>query len=238
LPPTSKIALTREAILDGTMYRWIAVADPTLKLMTEEEHRASVAEMLASHPEPGRDIWVFAYGSLIWNPTIETVERCAASLRGYHRRFCLWTHLGRGSRDCPGLTLALERGGSCSGIAYRLAPEHVDRELLILWRREMLSTAYLPRWVRLRSGKRAFYAVTFTMNRSYHRYAGRLPDAEVAAVIARAEGSLGSCCHYLFSTVQHLREAGLRDRRMEWLAQEVERLGQARPSLSGEASGD
>ena len=221
------VALTRESILDGSMHRWIALADPTIKLMGEEEHRASIARILATHPAPGIGVWVFAYGSLIWNPTIETVERKAASLRGYHRRFCLWTHLGRGSQEAPGLMLALERGGSCSGIAYRLAPEHVERELTILWRREMLSNAYHPRWLRLQGSQGPFPAIAFVMNTTHHRYAGRLSEAEVAAVIARAEGVLGPCCNYLFSTVQHLNEAGLRDRRLERIANEVRRLRQA-----------
>lgn len=224
------VALTRESILDGTMHRWIALADPAMKLMTDDERLASIKETLTAHPGPTSEVWVFAYGSLIWNPTIESVERRTASLRGYHRRFCLWTHLGRGSQDCPGLMLALERGGSCSGIAYCLAPEHVERELMILWRREMLSGAYHARWVRLNSTKGRFPAIAFVMNTDHDRYAGRLSEAEVAAVIARAEGVLGPCCHYLFSTVGHLHEEGLRDRRLERLAQEVERLQQAAPT--------
>jgi len=222
------VALTRESILDGSMHRWIALADPTLKLMSAEEHRASIAKVLATHPQPSAGVWVFAYGSLIWNPTIETVERKVAALRGYHRRFCLWTHLGRGSRNNPGLTLGLERGGSCSGIAYRLPPDEVEQELMILWRREMLSNAYHPRWVHVRGPDGPFPAIAFVMNTNHHRYAGRLAEAEVAAVIARAEGILGPCCHYLFSTLQHLREAGLRDRRLERIAAQVEQLQQAR----------
>ncbi|HUK08548.1 MAG TPA: gamma-glutamylcyclotransferase [Stellaceae bacterium] len=231
------VALTRESILDGSMHRWIALADPTMKLMTDEERRVSIAETLAARPGPSGDVWVFAYGSLIWNPTIESTERRPASLRGYHRRFCLWTHLGRGSQDCPGLMLALERGGSCSGVAYRLAPEHVERELMILWRREMLSGAYHARWVRLNSAQGRFPAIAFVMNTDHDRYAGRLSQAEVAAVIARAEGALGPCWHYLFSTVEHLLEEGLRDRRLEGLADEVMRLQQSSSAPSAAGAG-
>jgi len=236
---TNPFTLTRESIIDGSMQQWVVHSDPTIKLRTEDEHRRSIAEILAARPDAGGDVWVFAYGSLIWNPTIDSVERRPAELRGYHRRFCLWTHLGRGTIDCPGLMLALERGGSCHGIVYRIAAEVADQELMILWRREMLTGAYRPRWVKTRSANNeSIHAIAFTMNTAHERYAGRLSEAEVAAVIARATGVLGPCCSYLFSTVDHLRQMGLRDRHLECLAREVEALHRVKPLCSRVAGRD
>ncbi|HXP77130.1 MAG TPA: gamma-glutamylcyclotransferase [Stellaceae bacterium] len=222
--PKGNIQLTRESIMDGSMRRWLATADPSVTLATDEEHAASIAALLKARPDAPGDVWVFAYGSLIWNPTIHTLERRCADLRGYHRRFCLWTHLGRGTPDCPGLMLALERGGSCRGVAYRIAEAQAEHELMILWRREMVTGAYRPRWVKTVTLEGPVAALAFTMNPQHQRYAGRLPEAQVAAVIARAEGALGPCSKYLFSTVEHLRELGIRDHGMERLARQVEAL--------------
>lgn len=232
--PKYELELTRENILNGTMRRWLAAADPSLKLRSDEEHRASIAATLAKRPDGAGDVWVFGYGSLIWNPTIHTVERRRAEVRGYHRRFCLWTHLGRGTMDCPGLTLGLERGGSCSGVVYRIAAAEAEHELLLLWHREMLTGAYEPRWVRAATPEGPVSAVAFCINANHPRYAGKLPENKVAAVIASAEGALGPCCHYLFSTVQHLRDLGIRDRHLERIAHEVEALRAA--SSAGEAA--
>ena len=95
------------------------------------------------------NVWVFGYGSLIFNPVIEHTERVNAKIYGNHRRFCLRTRIGRGSPDCPGLVLALDRGGSCAGVAFKLNPETAIAELDLLWRREMITLAYNARWVKL-----------------------------------------------------------------------------------------
>lgn len=219
-----EIALTRETILNGTMRRWLAAADPSLRIKSEAEHRASIAATLAKCPGERGDVWLFAYGSLIWNPTIHSIERRRAEVRGYHRRFCLWTHLGRGTMDFPGLMLGLERGGSCSGVAFRIAEAEAEHELLLVWHREMLTGAYEPRWVKASTPEGPVHAIAFGINIGHSRYAGKLPEDRVAAVIASAEGALGSCCHYLFSTIQHLREFGIRDRRLERIAHRVEEL--------------
>lgn len=231
------IKLTRESLADGSLRRWLIKTNPDLKVWSDEQIQASIADTLAKRPVGSGDVWVFAYGSLIWNPSIRTVERRTADVRGFHRRFCLWTHLGRGTAECPGLMLALERGGSCRGVVYRIAESQVQEELTLLWRREMVTGAYRPRWVNGATPEGPVRAIAFTMNGHHHRYAGRLPEAEVAAVLAHAEGPLGRCCNYLFSTVQHLHELGIRDRQLERLAGLVEALqlggvpdtGKARP---------
>jgi len=214
------VKLTREAIQSGSIRRLIAAADPTMELLSEAEMRASLAAVLAAPAAPP-EIWVFAYGSLIWNPAFHFVEQRVGTVHGFHRRFCLWTHLGRGSPEVPGLMLALEPGGSCRGVAYRIAPAAVACELAIIWKREMLGRAYRPRWVPVRTEQGPVRALAFTMNRAYERYAGRLPEDVVAATIAAAAGQLGRCAEYLYNTVAHLEALGIHDRLLTRLRDRV-----------------
>lgn len=211
--PEFRFELTRENVTSGAMRAYIKRMDPTMELQTDEQHRASVAQMLATRPDPGGDVWLFAYGSLIWNPLIEFVDRQPATVYGYHRRFCLWTHRGRGSPEAPGLTLALEKGGTCCGVAYRIAADKAQEELEVVWRREMVAvtTAYVPTWVSMNCNAGRGSAIAFVIDRTHPRYVRGLPDDEAAAAIARAKGPLGRCATYLFNTVSHLEELGLRD---------------------------
>ncbi len=213
--------ITREAILDGSIREYI-LRSPELRRMAlpDAERVASLRATLGAAPARG-DVWVFGYGSLIWNPAFHFVEKRTARIHGYHRRFCLWTHVGRGSADNPGLLLGLERGGACRGVLYRIAEEAVETELDILWRREMFTGAYCPTWVSARSGGAPFPAITFVINRENSRYAGRLPDDKIARHIATAVGPMGACRDYLFQTVEHLAALGLRDRRLEAIAGKV-----------------
>ena len=214
------VRLTRDSIKSGSIRRMIATEDPSFELLSEAEVRASLAAMLAA-PDAPREIWVFAYGSLIWNPAFHFVEQRVGQLHGFHRRFCLWTHLGRGRPDAPGLMLALEPGGSCRGVLYRIAPEAVASELEIVWMREMLGRAYRPRWVTAHTSSGPVRAIAFTMNRAHERYAGRLADDVVAATIAEASGNLGACADYLFNTVAHLEALGIRDRSLTRLRDRI-----------------
>ena len=142
-PPLS---LTREAILGNSLRALVQAADPEAHCMTPEEHRASIKAALDQRTEHG-DVWLFGYGSLIWNPLIHYVEKQVGTVHGYHRCFCLWSHTGRGTKANPGLMLGLERGGACRGIAFRIAEALAADELEVVWRREMLTGAYAPRWV-------------------------------------------------------------------------------------------
>jgi cation transport protein ChaC len=210
------MTITRETLADGSFQAMIARADPTLPLLSDRDRSASIAALYGARLG-AEDCWVFGYGSLIWNPTFRFVERRVAVLRGWHRRFCLWTPLGRGTPDCPGLMLALERGGSCRGVAFRIAAADAPVELDLLWRREMLSGAYCPRLVKLTTAKGPAEAVAFTINRRHPRYAGKLPEEAVAGVLATAKGMLGPCAEYLVNTVDHLRALGIEDRTLERL---------------------
>lgn len=189
--------------------------------LSREEREASLAEALTHYP-PGEEAWVFAYGSLMWNPAIEFAEASPCRVEGWRRSFCFWTPLGRGTPELPGLMLALERGGDCEGIAYRLAPEQVRSELEILWNREMLSGIYQARWVPtlLRDG-RTVTAVTFVVDPGHCQYCGDLPLDRVAHHIAFAEGRRGACRDYLANTAAHARALDIHDPYVEGLVERV-----------------
>jgi cation transport protein ChaC len=215
----TEFRLTREALLGGALQRFIA-GRGDLTALSEAELLATRRAALALHP-PGQDLWVFAYGSLIWNPAFHFAGREKAHLYGYHRQFCLWTPLGRGSPDRPGLMLGLEHGGSCTGVAFRIAAAAIEVELEAIWRREMVTAAYRPRWVPVHAESGPGRAIAFVINRRHERYARRLPEAEVVRTVAHAEGALGACRDYLFNTVAHLAELGIHDRRLTRLAAAV-----------------
>jgi cation transport protein ChaC len=218
--------LTRDMLRAGGIERMIADSVPQLRMLTDEERAASLAAVLTQRREPGRGAWVFAYGSLIWNPAIHYVERRFARVHGWHRRFCLSTIAGRGSPDLPGLVLGLDRGGACTGASFRIAEECLDEELPILWRREMLSGSYRPRWVTVRDAAGAPFgeAIAFTIRQGGAYYAGELAEDEIVRRLAKARGALGSSAEYLFQTRDGLRSLGIVDRRIERLAEQVAQL--------------
>ena len=168
---------------------------------------------------------MFGYGSLMWNPAINVVDSRKAHVRGYHRTFCLTLNAGRGAPEKPGLMLAIDRGGSCTGVAHRIAAGAVESELSILWLREMVSGAYEPRWVNADiDGHSRARVLTFVINRSHPRYEGALPEEHVAKRIARAHGMLGTNREYLYRTVRHLAELGIADGPMHNLERQVRLL--------------
>ncbi len=214
--------LHRALLESGSLQDIIAREAPSLRMTTREEREASLQAMLAGRQ--GQEIWVFAYGSLIWNPLIEIVERRRVCIEGWHRSFCLTTVAGRGSLAHPGLVLALEPGGCCEGQALRLPRARAEGELRLLWQREMITGAYLPRWVTMldAAGQPVGEAITFVMNQASEQYAGALSPEEVVRRIATGRGSLGSSADYLYRTRDGLRGCGIRDEALEALAQSVE----------------
>lgn len=180
------------------------------QFLSEEDRENSRAEVMAQHV-PGEDLWVFGYGSLMWNPAIQIAESLPARVEGFSRSFCMRLMFGRGMPDNPGLMLCLVPGGACAGIAHRIAPEHVESESKILWMREMLSGAYIPTWVDIDLGAQHVRGVTFVMNTAHPRYLPGLSANEKAARIAKAEGHLGTNRDYLFRTVAALTSAGVND---------------------------
>lgn len=165
------------------------------------------------------DIWVFGYGSLMWNPGFDFVAREPALLRGRHRALCVWSWVWRGTTERPGLVLGLDRGGACRGVAFRVAAGEVPAVLDYLDARERVTEVYLRRTVPLTlAGGRQVMAETYVVDRSHAQYAGRV-SAEVAARIIRAgHGRGGSNVEYLENTLCHLDELGLAEGPLHELA--------------------
>lgn len=189
--------------------------------MTEEDYDASLTQIL-SCLRPERDVWIFAYGSLIWNPACASVERRPAVVPGWHRSFCFHILRFRGSPERPGLMMGLDRGGVCRGIAYRIPRADAWGELSKLWRREMSMkpSANVPRVVKTDFGEETVPAITFVVDRRHPAYAGRLPLEAVAEKLATGCGHWGSCAEYLLNTVVKLEEHGIRDRNL-WRLQSL-----------------
>ena len=163
----------------------------------------------------GGDLWVFAYGSLIWRPGFDFAERQLATLRGYRRAFCMTSIHYRGTAEAPGLVLSLdaEPGGRCDGLAYRIeAGAPAAAVLAYLRERELVSYAYDECWLPLGlSDGREVEAVAYVSNPAHAQYVGGLTLAEQAAIIARARGSMGPNVDYLRATVASLETLGLHD---------------------------
>jgi len=184
----------------------------------------SLNATLAVKPK-GAGWWVFAYGSLLWNPLFPVAEMRPAVLSGLHRRFCLWSLASRGKPDAPGLVLGLDRGGSCRGVVYRLPSPSAIAELHLLWRREMVTGAYAPRWLHVESEGRHVVALGFVVKRAHAQYAGHLTIDAQADVIAHACGAFGSSADYLERTRVSLITHGVVDLYLERLAARVAARG-------------
>lgn len=221
-PPVEPADLSRALLETGAFAEIIAREAPSRRLLTDAEREQSLRATLDARP--AGDVWLFAYGSLIWNPTIHVAERRCGWIVGWHRAFCLSAFAGRGSPDRPGLVLGLDTGGACSGVALRIVEADVERELALLWQREMVSGAYVPRWLEVRDlcGGCFGTALAFTIDRTGCDYAGNLTLDAVVHRLTTAAGSLGSSADYLFRTRDGLRANGLSDAYLEWLAAIVE----------------
>ncbi|WP_375452438.1 gamma-glutamylcyclotransferase [uncultured Devosia sp.] len=178
------------------------------------DYDAEIERLLATAPTPD-DIWIFGYGSLIWNPCYPFTEQRTGLAHGWHRSFTLgWDYRFRGTRETPGLMLAIDRGGQCKGVVHRLAPETARQHLDVLIRREMsmVPTAFPGRWISVRTLDGPVWALTFAMNRRSPRYIGGLSPEATADVLATACGFRGSMADYLHATVLKLEELGIHDR--------------------------
>jgi glutathione-specific gamma-glutamylcyclotransferase len=203
---------------------------------SDADYDAAVREILAYAPSR-EAVWLFAFGSLIWNPACDFVERRVGIAPGWHRSFCLgWDRWYRGSDKHPGLMLSLDRGGQCEGAVYRLPPAAVETNLETLLRREIRTkpSGHLWRWVSVRTAVGRLRAIAFVINRDGGRYVGRLSLPEIADALAVAAGPWGSMAEYLYSTVHHLEELGIHDRRL-WSLQELvgDRIGAATAAAPG-----
>jgi cation transport protein ChaC len=219
---TAPYALTRQGLLDGSV-RKLLLSTPGLVLLSDEERERSLREMLESRPDQGNGIWLFGYGSLIWNPAIHYVESRVARVEGWRRSFCLSTPAGRGTPENPGIVLALDAGGFCDGVAFRVAEEALPQELAAVWTREMPTGAYIPRWVPLLDPEGHVFGsgIAFTINRASRQYLAGLTEEEAVRRLSTACGRLGSCAEYLFQTQAGLSQLGIQDAMVDHLAEAV-----------------
>ena len=164
--------------------------------------------------EPG-PLHVFAYGSLLWRPGFEFVRKQRARLYGFHRALRVWSVHHRGTEEQPGLVLGLDRGGSCTGCVYEVAPDDKARVAAYLWEREMVTSVYVPRLVQVHVGqgreRSTRPALCFLLDRRHEQYAGTLSAADAAAVVHAAEGYSGHNREYVRETLRELHQAGIDD---------------------------
>jgi len=174
--------------------------------------------------EATQDLWVYAYGSLMWDPAIHFEEVRRACLPGHQRRFTFRTHIGRGSPDEPGLMLSIEaRPGACEGLAFRVAADRAEPESAILWRREMLRGAYTPRLLPMATPQGDITALVFVSNADHPDHVGELPLHDTVRMIARAEGVMGRNRDYVEQLSTQLTGLGIVDAYIEGLVAELRR---------------
>jgi len=219
--------LTRDFLLKADCKTAFGAIEESL-LWSPEQRAASLAATLACRPDGG-PVWIFGYGSLMWNPALDYSESCTGTLVGWHRAFCLRLTAGRGSACQPGRMLALKEGGRTTGVAYRLRECALDEELSLLWKREMITGCYLPTWCKLElDDGRTVNALVFIMDPRHPLYESDTSVKVIAPLIAAASGPLGTNAQYLFSLEQELVKLGMQDECLNEL------VGKVRHLLNGE----
>lgn len=181
-------------------------------MLSDEERVESLRATMACAPDHG-EVWVFGYGSLMWNPCFSYVERRTGTVHGHARRFCVLSARARGTPQSPGLGLGLEPSeeGVCCGIVYCLAEHSLDADLQALWIREMTSGIYQPHWLPVTTELGEITALTFVVDQEHPQYAGGLSAQEKAAIIVAAAGHYGPCREYLARTMQELAALGVNE---------------------------
>ncbi|OYU39895.1 MAG: gamma-glutamylcyclotransferase [Pseudorhodobacter sp. PARRP1] len=172
-------------------------------------------------------LWVFGYGSLIWNPDFPVAEQQIARATDWHRSFCMRSIHHRGSVDAPGLVLALDHapGAVCDGVAFRVTPGAEAATLQALRERELISSAYLETTLPLTlADGQQITALAYVIDPDHDQYCGNLPLAEQARIIATAVGGRGPNRDYLFATADHLASLGIADPDLAWLSTQVRHL--------------
>ncbi|MEM7068434.1 MAG: gamma-glutamylcyclotransferase [Pseudomonadota bacterium] len=164
------------------------------------------------------DFWVFGYGSLIWNPGFEHVERRRATLHGLHRSLCIYSWVHRGTKEHPGLVLGLDRGGSCLGMAMKVTADKRDDVIAYLRAREQVTAVYLECWrnITLQNGEVAT-ALVYRADRESPQYAKGLSLNHQTDIVRHAVGGSGNNVDYVLSTVEAMRREGIRDRALEYI---------------------
>lgn len=215
--------ITRDFLMNADCKTAFGAIEESL-LWSAEQRAASLAATLACRPDEG-PVWIFGYGSLMWNPALEFTESCTGTLVGWHRAFCLRLTAGRGTAHQPGRMLALKEGGRTTGVAYRLPEETLEQELTLLWKREMITGCYLPTWCQLDlDDGRTVNAIVFIMDPRHPEYESDTRAKVIAPLIAAASGPLGTNAQYLFSLEQELIKLGMQDDGLNDLLVSVKKL--------------
>lgn len=213
------------------VHREIEDAGPPVgqQTQTDQDYAEWVSRMIASHPTPNKPTQLFAYGSLIWRPEIAHVGERSGVLNGWHRSFCLRQLRFRATPDSPGLMMSLDEGGECEGVLFELPNEDLETQFDRLFRREFTvkPNTNMPCWVTVQADSGPVEALAFVMSRSSPLYAGGVPLEEIADILARSCGHLGTGAEYLLNTVTQLEARGLHDPGL-WRLQELvaKRIGQ------------
>jgi cation transport protein ChaC len=207
---------------EKTTFKWGSGKEAdSIRTMSSQELSASFQGMLKGRNlENG--VWVFGYGSLMWNPDFKFAEKITGVVSGFHRRLCLKSTVYRGTPDYHGLVFGLDQGDSCQGMAFRITPEHLETELQIVWEREMFAETYIPTWVSVQTKQQNVSAITFVINPEHEHYVPDLALEDVAQRVVRAEGKCGTCHDYVQNTVKCLHQLGLRDPVLEQLLTLIE----------------
>ena len=219
-PPAQGMSLTPELVALTIRPEPDLGPEPGWTELTPRQLDALAAQYDA---ECGDDpLWVFAYGSLIWKPDFDADEHLRASAWGWHRSFCLKMHRWRGSPQQLGLMMALERGGRCDGVIYRVRALDRLAQIRRMLEREIRyhENRAMVRWITVRTERGPIRVLVFWAGPKGERILSRLPLRDVAHILARACGPAGSCAEYLFNTVLHLRDFGIQDRNL-WALQDM-----------------
>lgn len=188
--------------------------DMTSQCITSNAIRAGDIVVL----EPGTDLWVFGYGSLMWNPGFAFEERQPALLHGSHRAFCVFSTRYRGTREVPGVVLGLDRGGSCHGFAFRVAAAEAEQVHRYLTAREMVNGVYreVMHKLTLEDGRQV-RALAYLVRQDHVQYTGKLDHAALLALIRQGNGQAGPCRDYVLNTLSALETLGIHDHALSWL---------------------
>ncbi len=166
---------------------------------------------------------MFGYASLIWRPEFEFAEQRLARVHGWHRSLSMWSHVNRGTPECPGLVFALLPGGSCAGMAFRIENRLVEQSLTHLWAREMINDVYTPKLLRCHTVGGTVAGMAFTLSRRSASYTGRLSDAQLRSIFETSCGRFGSTRDYVEQTFQSLINVGVRDEALSRLVEHMHR---------------
>ncbi len=174
--------------------------------------------------QTGEDLWVFAYGSLMWRPGFDFLERRHARLVGAHRALCVYSFVHRGTPEKPGLVLGLDRGGNCRGIAYRVAAEKRAEAIEYLRAREQVTMVYLEAWRTVwldDDPQQSAHALCYVVNRGHRQYAGRLSLERQLHFVRQGHGRSGNNRDYVLAAVKEIQAQGYRDHQLHLLAERL-----------------